>query len=208
MEIKTFTVSIPRRQIEKAQELLKYEDLDGFSGSYMAQRMFKEGVAEYFHSEGVFTHIHVDDVDFDSDLQGFDVALTLVKKLPKNIVFKADYVTGCIFEGLYLSMVDFKDESKKLFSTLRLDPNKNKAMLHVFSEQLIKGLKEARDEKQTFNQWLYTCLKAIYPNVDFISKSDSDPISKDEMLRALKTTRMLHISLKKGIAENWIIEGI
>ena len=209
MEIKTFVVSIPRSQIEKAYEWLKDEDFDGFSSAYIAQDMVNEGIRHYFHSKGIFDYMHIEGIDFKSDLEGFDGALALVRKLPKNIVFKANCVTGGILDGLYLSMVNFKDEASDLFSTLNLDPNRNKGMLHIYPDQLIKGLKEAKNkDKQTFIQWLTICLKCLYPNVDFIPASEGDLITKGDMLKTLKMAHTLHITLKKGVAGHWIVEGI
>ena len=161
MEIKTFTVSIPRRQIEKAGEWLKLGKLKGYdeiNSSDLAQDMVKEGIDYYFQSEGVFDCIHdVEGIEFCSDLEGFDNALSLIKKLPKRIVFNAKYITGVdsLVDGLYLTMVDFKEEAKNLLSALRLDHSKDTVQIHIYSKQAIKGLAWARDEKQTFTQWLY-----------------------------------------------------
>ena len=210
MEIKTFTVSIPRRQIEKAYEWLKDQDSRGYSGSYIAQSMVEEGIGNYFHSKGVFTDVYVEGVDCYTDKEGFDGALNVIKKLPNNIVFKATYITGKrdLVNGLYLSMVDFKEEAQNLLSTLKTDPNQNKELLHVYSDQLIKKIKDYKGKKQTFNEWLSICLTRLYPNVDFLSRSEGDPISKDEMIEALEGYDDLYIRLNKGIAENWIVEGI
>lgn len=210
MEVKTFVVTIPRSQIEKAYDWLKDQDFTNYSGSYIAQSTVEEGINNYFHSKGVFTGVYVEGVDCYTDKEGFDGALRVIKKLPKNITFKATYITGKrdFANGLYLTMVDFKEEAQKLLSTLKTDPNQNKELLHVYSDQLIKKIKDCKDKKQTFNEWLSICFTRLYPNVDFLPRSEGDPISKDEMIEALEGYGDLYIRLNKGIAENWIVEGI
>lgn len=210
MEIKTFTVSIPRRQIEKAYEWLKDQDFTDYSGSYIAQSTVEEGIQNYFHSKGVFTDVYVEGVDCYTDQEGFDGAISVIRKLPKNITFKATYITGKrnLANGLYLSMVDFKEEAQNLLSTLKTDPNQNKELLHIYTDRLIKEIKDYKGKKQTFNEWLSMCFTRLYPNVDFLSRSEGDPISKDEMIEELEAHRDLYIRLDKGIAENWIVEGI
>jgi hypothetical protein len=69
-------------------------------------------------------------------------------------------------------------------------------------------LKEAKEKKQTFNEWLSAGLKQAYPKVSFIARPKGDLMTKDEMLKALMKSRELYITLKRGIAENWVIEGI
>ena len=210
MEIKTFTVSIPRRQIEKAYEWLKDQDSRGYSGSYIAQSMVEEGIGNYFHSKGVFTDVYVEGVDCYTDKEGFDGALNVIKKLPNNIVFKATYITGKrdLANGLYLTMVDFKEEAQNLLSTLKTDLNQNKEILRIQSDRLIKEIKAYKGKGQTFNEWLSMCLTQLYPNVDFLSRSEGDPISINEFVEALDMADTLYIKLNKGIAENWIVEGI
>jgi hypothetical protein len=134
----------------------------------------------------------------------------LVRKLPKNIVFKATFITGAArnVDGLYLSMADFKGEAKNLLSNLRLNSRKDTVYLHVYSPNMAKRIREAKDGRQTFNEWLSTGLKQAYPKVSFIARPKGDPMTKDEMLKALMKSRELYITLKRGIAENWVIEGI
>ena len=210
MDIKTFTVSVPRKQIEKAYEWVKNENLDDYDSSYIAQRMVKEGIEYHFQSEGVFEGVRVDGVEFVSDMKGYEAALSIVRKLPKNIVFKATYVTGAYatLNGLYLDMVDFKDEAKRLLSTLRLSSAQNTVDLHVYSPDLIKRLKEAKGKGQTYNEWLSMCLEQAYPKVSFIAKPKGRRLSKDEMIKDLQKRGVLVIELKRGIAENWVIEGV
>ena len=209
MDIKTFTVSIPKKQIEKAYEWVKHKGLDGYPSSVIAANLVKAGVVYHFQTEGVFEDIKVDVADFSSDLEGYEGALALVRKLPKNIVFKATYVTGAYatLNGLYLDMVDFKKEAKSLLSTLRLDSDLKTAYLHVYSANMIKRLKETKDKKQTFNEWLSMCLEQAYPKVSFIAKPKGRLLSKDEMIKDLEKEDGFHIELKRGIAENWVIEG-
>lgn len=210
MEIKTFIVSIPKRQIEKAYEWLKDQDFTNYSGSYIAQSVVEEGIQNYFHSKGVFTDVYVEGVDCYTDQEGFDGAISAIRKLPKTITFKAVYITGKrdLANGLYLSMVDFKEEAQNLISTLKTDPNQNKEILRIQSDRLIKEIKAYKGKPQTLNEWLSICLTRLYPNVDFIPRSEGDPISKDEMIEALEAHGDLYIRLNKGIAENWIVEGI
>jgi hypothetical protein len=211
MEIKTFVVTIPRSQIEKAYDWLKYEDMDECSSSVLAQWLVKAGVQYHFQLEGVFTSdIRIEGIDFNSDLEGFENALALVKKLLKNIVFKATFITGAArhVDGLYLSMADFKGEAKNLLSNLRLNSRKDTVYLHVYSPNMAKRIREAKDGRQTFNEWLSLGLKQAYPKVSFIARPKGDPMAKDEMLKTLMKSRELYITLKRGIAENWVIEGI
>lgn len=210
MDIKTFTVSIPRSQIEKAHEWVKNEGLDDCESSYIAERLFKEGVEYHFQSEGVFESIYIDGVEFVSDMKGWEDALSMVRKLPKNIVFKANYITGSgsIMDGLYLTPINFKDEAKSLLSTLRLSSAQNTVYLHIYSANLIKRLKEAKGKKRTYNEWLSMCLKQAYPKVSFIAKPKGRLLSKDEIVKDLEERRELYIELKRGIAENWVIEGV
>jgi hypothetical protein len=71
-----------------------------------------------------------------------------------------------------------------------------------------KRIREAKDGRNTFNEWLSLGLEQAYPKVSFIARPKGDPITKDEMLKALMKSRELYIMLKRGIAENWVIEGI
>jgi hypothetical protein len=210
MEIKTFTVSIPRSQIEKAYKWVKNEGLDHYPSSIIGERLVKEGVEYHFQSEGVFEGIRLDGVDFNSDLEGCENALALVKKLPKNIVFKATCITGSnsLTDGLYLTPINFKDEAKSLLSTLRLSSAQNTVDLHVYSLNLIKRLKEAKGKEQTFNEWLSTGLEQAYPKVSFIARPKGNLLTKEEMIKDLQKSREWYIELKKGIAENWVIEGV
>ena len=210
MDIKTFTVSIPRRQIEKAHEWVKNEGLECYPSSIIAERLVQEGVEYHFQLEGVFEGIRIDGVDFNSDLEGYENALALVRKLPKNIVFKATYISGSnsLTDGLYLTPINFKDEAKSLLSTLRLSSAQNTVELHAYSLNLIKRLEETKDKKQTFNEWLSICLKQAYPKVSFIARPKGRRLSKDEMINDLRKSREWYIELKRGIAENWVIEGV
>lgn len=210
MDIKTFTVSIPRSRIEKAYEWVKNENLADYPSSYIAERLVQEGAQYHFQLEGIFTKIRIDGVEFDADAEGYEKALALVRKLPKNIVFKANYITGTgsITDGLYLTPINFKDEAKKLLSTLRLDPYLKTVHLQVYSLNLIKRIKEAKGKGRTYNEWLSAGLERAYPKVSFIAKPNGRLLGKDEMIKALEERRELYIELKKGIAENWVIEGI
>ena len=211
MDIKTFTVSIPRKQIEKAYEWVKNENLDDYESSYVAKRLVKEGVEYHFQSEGVFENICIDGIEFVSDMKGYEDALSMVRKLPKNIVFKANYITGVgtITDGLYLTPINFKDETKRLVSNQWLNADAHTVRyLHVYSENLIKRLGEAKGKEQTYNEWLSMCLKQAYPKVSFISRPKGNLLTKDEMIKDLKERGELYIELNRGIAENWVIEGI